>query len=73
MLTIRHLSDREKGLWVNFESNRPFAVRVWLGGINAISGEPIIETFATALRRAKLLKEKKAIQDYVLVDPVNQA
>jgi len=64
--------DREKGLWVNFESNRPFAVRVWLGGINAISGEPIIETFTTALRRAKLLK-KKAIQDYVVVDPANQA
>lgn len=65
------LLDRE-GLWINFESIRPFAVKVYIGGINAISGEPIIETFATALRRAKLLREKKAIQDYVVVDPANQ-
>ncbi|TVY46389.1 hypothetical protein LCER1_G008697 [Lachnellula cervina] len=63
--------DRE-GLWINFESTRPFAIKIYLGGINAISGEPIMETFATALRRAKLVKEKKAIQDYVVVDPANQ-
>ncbi|TVY90806.1 hypothetical protein LAWI1_G005376, partial [Lachnellula willkommii] len=52
--------------------SHPLAVRVWLGGINAISGEPLVETLATALRRAKLLQEKKAIQDYVVVDPANQ-
>ncbi|TVY65745.1 hypothetical protein LSUE1_G008321 [Lachnellula suecica] len=63
--------DRE-GLWVGFESTRPFAIKLYLGGINAISGEPIIETFATPLRRAKLLEEKKAIQNYVVVDPANQ-
>jgi hypothetical protein len=39
--------------------------------VNAISGEPIIETFATALRRARLINEGKSIQDYAVVDPAN--
>jgi hypothetical protein len=54
-------------------STHPFAVKVLLGGINAISGEPIIETFATALRRARLINEQKSIQDYAVIDPANHS
>jgi hypothetical protein len=63
-------TDRE-ALWIGFESTRPFAIKVLLGGVNAISGEPVVETFATALRRARLINEGKSIQDYAVVDPAN--
>ena len=59
-------------MWISFKSTRPFAVKIYLGGINTISGEPIIGNFATALRRSRLLKEKKTIQDYVVVDPTEE-
>ncbi|KAE9374216.1 hypothetical protein N431DRAFT_543615 [Stipitochalara longipes BDJ] len=64
--------ERE-ALWIRFNSTRPFAIKILLGGINAISGEPVIETFATALRRARLLHEEKSIQDYVVIDPANDS
>lgn len=63
-------TDRE-ALWMGFESTRPFAIKVLLGGVNAISGEPVIETFATALGRARLINEGNSIQDYAVVDPAN--
>jgi hypothetical protein len=66
------VADRE-ALWIRFKSTHPFAVKVLLGGINAISGEPIIETFATALRRARLINEQKSIQDYTVIDPANHS
>ncbi|PMD28575.1 hypothetical protein NA56DRAFT_653256 [Hyaloscypha hepaticicola] len=62
--------DRE-ALWIGFESTRPFAIKILLGGVNAISGEPLIEAFATALGRARLINEGKSIQDYAVVDPAN--
>jgi hypothetical protein len=73
---LRHLANKateREALWIRLKSTRPFAVKVFLGGINAISGEPVIETFATALRRARLLNEQKAIRDYAVVDPANHS
>ncbi|KAL2067774.1 hypothetical protein VTL71DRAFT_15870 [Oculimacula yallundae] len=63
--------DRE-ALWISFKSTKPFAIKVLIGGINAVSGEPIMETFATRLRRSKLAQEKSSIQDYIVVDPADQ-
>ena len=65
------LLERE-ALWIRFKSTRPFAIKVHLGNINAISGEPIIESFATLLRRHRLMGEKKSIQDYVVIDPAEK-
>lgn len=39
----------------------------WEVHINAVSGEPVVETAATRLRRANLLQQKKSIQDYLVV------
>jgi len=69
---LTSFAERE-ALWIRFKSTRPFAVKVMLGGINAISGEPVVETFATALRRARLLHEEKSIQDYAVIDPANHS
>lgn len=53
-------------MWIRFDSRRPFAIKVYIGGVNAISGEPARETAATMMRRFKLLQQKKTIQDYVI-------
>lgn len=53
-------------MWIRFESSHRFAIKVHLGGVNAISGEPMIENAATRLRRLSLLANKKSIQDYVV-------
>lgn len=53
-------------MWINFESKRPFAIKIYAGGINAVSGEPKTEDLATMLRRKMSLSEGKSIQDYVV-------
>lgn len=55
-------------MWIRFKSTRPFAVKIHVGAINAISGEPLVATFATALRRNQRLEQGETIQDYVIVD-----
>jgi len=58
-------AERE-AMWICFESSDKFAVKVYIGGVNAVSGEPSLETEQTKLRRYKLLSEKKTIQDYIV-------
>ena len=58
-------SERE-AMWINFVSTAQFVIKILLGGINAISGEPAIEDMATKWRRLNLKAEKKPIQDYII-------
>ena len=53
-------------MWINFNSRSQFAIKIYLGGVNAVSGEPMIENAATQLRRQKLKADGKSIQDYVV-------
>lgn len=53
-------------MWICFASNDKFAVKIYVGGVNAVSGEPSVETEQTQNRRYKRLSEKKNIQDYVV-------
>ena len=53
-------------MWINFESRKPFAIKIFLGGINAVSGEPIKDDHATVLRRLTKLAKNDSIQDYVV-------
>lgn len=59
--------DQREAMWVSFSSDVPFAVKLYAGGINAVSGEPVDETEVTLMRRLKLLQGYKSIQDYVVV------
>lgn len=54
-------------MWINFNSYKPYAIKVFVGGVNIVSGEPAIETAATRLRRRTLLSQNKSIQDYLVV------
>jgi hypothetical protein len=40
-------------MWINFESKQNFAVKVYVGGVNAVSGEPSTDTGETRARRYK--------------------
>lgn len=53
-------------MWINFKATHPFSIKVYAGGVNAISGEPARETQVTMMRRLQLMQDKKNIQDYVV-------
>ena len=53
-------------MWICFKSQHRFAIKIELGGVNAISGEPMDEDAATKLRRLNRLANKQSIQDYVV-------
>ncbi|KAF7876492.1 hypothetical protein EAF04_001582 [Stromatinia cepivora] len=57
---------QREAMWINFESVHPFAIKVHVGGVNAISGEHSVESPATDLRRKVRLDSGKSIQDYVV-------
>lgn len=53
-------------MWIAFRSKQRFAVKIYVGGVNAVSGEPARETEVTMMRRLKLMQENKNVQDYVV-------
>lgn len=53
-------------MWINFKTTWPFAVRVYVGSINAVSGEPRIENAFSRMRRNTKYYAGKSIQDYVI-------
>lgn len=57
----------QEAMWIKFSSENPYAIKIFVGGVNAISGEPAVETPASRLRKAKRLAEGKSLQDYVVV------
>ncbi|KAF8860739.1 hypothetical protein BDZ45DRAFT_588036 [Acephala macrosclerotiorum] len=57
--------ERE-AMWINFESNGPFAIRIYAGGVNAVSGEPVGDDMAAILRRKLRIAQGLSIQDYVV-------
>ena len=58
-----HAVERE-AMWLRFTSNKQFAIRIYIGGVNAITGEPMIPNMATLLKRQNGIGKK---QDYVVV------
>lgn len=56
---MKHI-ERE-AMWMSFHSRREFAIKIYLGGVNGISGEPMIPT------NPKPAKEAARKQDYLVV------
>ena len=56
-------------MWINFTSYEAgkFAIKVYLGGVNAVSGEPMVETLATQVRRSTRKAEGASLQDYLVL------
>ncbi|PGG98055.1 hypothetical protein GX51_07029 [Blastomyces parvus] len=59
------IHERE-AMWIRFESKSQFAVKIYAGGVNVISGETSTENMATKLRRQKLHSENQSLQDYIV-------
>ncbi|PGH32696.1 hypothetical protein GX50_04476 [[Emmonsia] crescens] len=59
------IHERE-AMWIRFEGRSQFAVKIYIGGVNVISGEPSTENMATKLRRQKLNSESQSLQDYIV-------
>ncbi|KAF7929818.1 uncharacterized protein EAE97_009415 [Botrytis byssoidea] len=57
---------QREAMWINFESNGFFAVKVIVDGVNAVSGELSTESLSKDLRRIALLYKKSSIQEYIL-------
>lgn len=58
---------QREAMWINFKSKKRYAIKIYVGGVNAVSGEPAVENAATTLRRRQKLSQNKPIQDYVVV------
>ncbi|ORY15386.1 hypothetical protein BCR34DRAFT_598373 [Clohesyomyces aquaticus] len=59
-----------EAMWIDFKCKRPYMIKIYAGGINVISGEPVVETAATRLRRLakhaahKDISAASPLQDY---------
>ncbi|KAI8721698.1 Ubiquitin-like domain-containing protein [Fusarium sp. LHS14.1] len=58
---------QREAMWIGFSSQKNYAVKIYSGNVNVISGEPAVETANTSLHRRNLLKKGKTIQDYIVV------
>lgn len=65
-LTGTFLAEKE-AMWIKFKARAPFIVKVYAGGINAISGEHRDEDISTKFRRVKDHLSGKKTQDYAVL------
>ena len=56
----------KEAMWIRLNSRRQFAIKIYVGGVNAVSGEPAFETMATKLNRRKCKSDDGSLQDYVV-------
>lgn len=52
-------------MWINFSAKEPFALKIYVGGVNAVSGVPINESPEAMLKRLKMSDKVK--QDYMVL------
>ena len=64
--TVLTLVLEEEAMWIRFKSEKQFAIKIYVGNVNAVSGEPAIETEEVQLRRIKKLIDQKSLQDYII-------
>ena len=64
---IANVESAHEAMWIKFTSQSPFAIKLYVGGVNAISGVPYNATAAAKqARRSMLRANPKKIQDYVV-------
>lgn len=58
---------QKEAMWIRFHATSPFMVKIYVGGVNAVSGESASEPEQARERRAALRGMGCSIQDYVVV------
>ena len=61
-----HITERE-AMWIKFDSLGRFAVKIYVGGVNAISGLPINRSPAAKLSDDSSKDHDKSLQDYLVL------
>ncbi|KAF5703550.1 integral membrane protein [Fusarium mundagurra] len=61
-----YLNEERESMRINFKSRNRYAIKIFVGNVNAISGEPQILDAETVRRRRELLAQGKSIQDFVV-------
>ncbi|RYP25732.1 hypothetical protein DL768_011427 [Monosporascus sp. mg162] len=57
---------QKEAMWIRLSSTTPFMIKIYCGGVNAVSGEHHSEDLSTKFRRLKLNMDKESIQDYIV-------
>lgn len=57
---------QREAMWINFETDHPFMIKVFAGGVNAVSGESSVEDDRTKMKQPELAEQEGNIQDYVV-------
>ncbi|KAI1504093.1 hypothetical protein F5X99DRAFT_406474 [Biscogniauxia marginata] len=57
---------QKEALWIRLRATVPFMIKIYAGGVNAVSGEHRAEGDAARKRRADRLAAGESIQDYVV-------
>ncbi|KAI0448110.1 hypothetical protein F4803DRAFT_545629 [Xylaria telfairii] len=58
---------QREAMWIRFHAILPFAIRVFVGGINAVSGFPMDQRAKQPRKKAAVRKEGEPVQDYMVV------
>ena len=53
-------------MWINLKCQKPFAIKIFVGGVNAVSGETMQESPASIMRRLTKISKDESVQDYVV-------
>ncbi|KAK2003650.1 integral membrane protein [Colletotrichum falcatum] len=59
---------QREAMWIGFSSRAPFAIKVYAGGVNAVSGLPMAESEKT---EGEMLSGGRPVQDYMVVPEQN--
>ncbi|TDZ24343.1 hypothetical protein Cob_v003143 [Colletotrichum orbiculare MAFF 240422] len=58
---------QKEAMWINFSASAPFAVKIYVGGVNAVSGFPMTANDQTKAKRKRMLQNGESIQDYMVL------
>ena len=62
---IKHSIELE-AMWIRFRSRDKFPIKVFAGGVNAVSGEPMLGNAATTFHGLNRKSQGKILQDYLM-------
>ncbi|KAI9775346.1 MAG: hypothetical protein M1839_001262 [Geoglossum umbratile] len=65
-LSSTHFQTEKEAMYIDFNSDESFAVKIYAGDMNVVSGEPMHEPLATQRRRSSPKDKNQSLQDYVV-------
>ncbi|KAF2128768.1 integral membrane protein [Dothidotthia symphoricarpi CBS 119687] len=60
---------QSEAMWIDFtvDKRQAYLIKIYVGGVNAISGESAVEDASTRLRRQQKQANQSSLQDYIVV------